>query len=69
MNIVYDTVGLHVLLFVLVIFGETLETPTYSPPKLMQCFEQFGQLSGSKIYIGKTQLPSYNHNQPEEIDF
>lgn len=41
--------------------------PTYSLPKLMQSIEQYSQLSGYKINIGKTQLLSYNYSPPEEI--
>lgn len=38
-----------------------LGQPTNSLPKLMQSFEQYGQLSRYKINIGKTQLLTYNY--------
>ncbi len=41
-----------------------LGQPTYSLPKLMQSLEIFGQISGYKINIGKTQLLSYNYKIP-----
>lgn len=44
-----------------------LVQPTHSLPKLMQLFEFYGQLSGYKINIGKTQLFSYNYSVPGEI--
>lgn len=44
-----------------------LGQPTYALPKLMQSFEQYGQLSGYKINIGKTQLLSDNYSPPGEI--
>ena len=44
-----------------------LGQPTYCLPKLMQSFEQYGQLSGYKINVNKTQLLSYNYNPPGEI--
>lgn len=39
----------------------------YSPPKLMQSFKQYGELLIYKNNIGKTQLVSYIHNPPEEM--
>uniref|UniRef100_A0A671TVT9 Reverse transcriptase domain-containing protein n=1 Tax=Sparus aurata TaxID=8175 RepID=A0A671TVT9_SPAAU len=44
-----------------------LGQPTNSLPKLMQSFEYFGQLSGYKININKTQLLKYNYSPPDEI--
>lgn len=41
-----------------------LGQPTYSLPKLKQSFEQYGQLSGYKLNIGKTQLLSLNYSPP-----
>lgn len=41
--------------------------PTDSLPKLMQTFELYGQLSGYKINIKKTQLLTYNYSPPGEI--
>lgn len=41
--------------------------PTYSLPKLMQSFEQYGQLSGYKVNMSKTQVLSYNYSLPGEI--
>lgn len=45
-----------------------LGQPTRSLPNLMQSFEQYGQLSGYKLNIGKTQLLSYNYSPPGEIE-
>ena len=39
-----------------------LGQPTYCLPKLMRSFEQYGQLSGYKINVNKTQLLSYNYS-------
>jgi len=39
-----------------------LGQPTYSLPKLMESFKTYGQLSGYKINVGKTQLLSYNRH-------
>ena len=44
-----------------------LGQPTYSLPKLMQSLETYGQLSGYKINVGKTQLLLYNYRVPKEI--
>lgn len=44
-----------------------LDQPTNLLPKLMQSFKHYGQLSGYKINISKTQLLKYNYNPPEEI--
>ena len=44
-----------------------LAQPTHSLPKLMQAFEQYGQLSGYTINMSKTQILSYNYCPPREI--
>ena len=44
-----------------------LAQPTNSLPKLMQSLEQYGQLSGYKVNIAKTQLLTYNYSPPGEI--
>lgn len=41
--------------------------PTNSLPELMLLFAQYGQLSGYKINMSKTQTLSYNYNPPLEI--
>lgn len=45
-----------------------LGQPTYSLPTLMESLEQYGQLAGYKLNIGKTQLLSYNYSPPGEIE-
>lgn len=44
-----------------------LRQPTDSLPKLMLLFEQYGQLSGYRVNMTKTQTLSYNYNPPLEI--
>lgn len=41
---------------------------THSLHQLMLVLEQYDELSGYKVNMGKTQLLSYNYNPPVEIE-
>lgn len=44
-----------------------LSHPTHSLPKLMLALAEYGELSGYKVNVNKTQVLAYNYDPPEEI--
>ena len=42
----------------------SLTQPTQTLPKLMKLLEEFGLVSGYKIYINKTQALTFNYDPP-----
>ena len=45
-----------------------LSQPTHSLPQLMLALEKYGQLSGYKVNVGKTQVLAYNYNPTSEME-
>lgn len=44
-----------------------LSDPTHSLPQLMVSLEKYGELSGYKVNVSKTQILTYNYDTPAEI--
>lgn len=44
-----------------------LEQPTQSLPKLLDCLEEYGQMSGYKLNISKTQILTFNYEPTGDL--
>ena len=44
-----------------------LEQPTQSLPKLVCCMEEYGQMSGYRLNISKTQIITFNYEPTRDI--